>query len=260
MTRTGTNETPKARGRANLPRHARIRVGKREVADPVEAWAVLDEARVAHVGFVADGRPMVIPMLHARVDRRIYIHGAKATRIVKGMEEKAPVCLTVTLLDGIVVARSAFHHSMNYRSVVVHGTARHVVNAVEREAALVALTNRLLPGRWDEVRPMTAKEFNATGVLAIDVEHVTMKRRDGPPVDDPEDYALPVWAGVVSLAETVTGIARDARLPADIPQPPSLALLAFPDRRRPTGNAPQVSDRGVSRGRVSAGPWNSSDG
>ncbi|WP_428697831.1 pyridoxamine 5'-phosphate oxidase family protein [Stappia sp.] len=216
--------------RATLPRHARVRVGKREVTDPSEAWAVIDEARIAHVGFIADARPMVIPMLHARIGRKLYIHGAKATRIVKGIEERAPVCLTVTLLDGIVVARSAFHHSMNYRSVVVHAQARHVVNAAEKEAALVALTNRLLPGRWDEVRPMTAKEFGATGVLALDVEQITMKRRDGPPVDDEEDYRLPVWAGVVSLAEIVTGVSPDERLEGDIPASPSVAALALPGR------------------------------
>lgn len=241
-TETDQAATPATRRsrRASLPRHARVRVGKREVADPAAAFEVLDLARVAHVGFVDEGRPMVIPMLHARIKRTLYIHGAKATRIVKGMQDRAPVCLTVTLLDGIVVARSAFHHSMNYRSVVVHGTARHVVNDWERKAALVALTDRLLPGRWDEVRPMTDKELAATGVLAIEVEHITMKRREGPPVDDADDYALPVWAGVVELAETVTAITPDERLAADVPRPRSLRHLesaASPGLSRERGAA-----------------------
>ena len=233
--------------RASLPRHAKVRVAKREVADPAAAFEVLDLARIAHVGFVDEGRPMVIPMLHARIDRTLYIHGAKATRIVKGMQDRAPVCLTVTLLDGIVVARSAFHHSMNYRSVVVHGAARHVVGDREREAALVAITDRLLPGRWDEVRPMTDKELAATGVLAIEVEHITMKRREGPPVDDEADYALPVWAGVVELAETVTAVTPDERLAPDVPRPRSL-------RGPGAAEAPAApaSSPGLSRGRGAA--------
>ena len=213
-------ETRRSR-RASLPRHARVRVGKREVAAPSAAFEVLDLARIAHVGFIDEGRPMVIPMLHARIERTLYIHGAKATRIVKGMQDRAPVCLTVTLLDGIVVARSAFHHSMNYRSVVVHGAAR-----------------------LDEVRPMTDKELAATGVLAIDVEHITMKRREGPPVDDEADYALPVWAGVVELAETVTAVTPDERLAPDVPRPRSLRTLE-------AAGAPTPSP-GLSRGRGAA--------
>lgn len=207
------------------PAFAKVRVGKRAISEREAAHAVLDAGRVGHVGFVAEGRPMVIPMIYARIGERLYLHGAKATRIIKGVDDSAPICLSVTLLDGLVIARSAFHHSMNYRSVVAHGQARHVTDAREKEDALIALTDHMLPGRWGEVRPMSEKERRSTGVLALDIEHLTMKMRDGPPIDDEEDYALPVWAGVVHLAETVTAVDDDPRLGAGIEQPASLEGL-----------------------------------
>ncbi len=220
--RTGImTETPTASS-DRLPPHARIRARKRAVTQEADAWAVLDRVALSHVGFTDDGRPMVIPMIHARIGETIYLHGAKATRIVKRLGASVPVCLTATLLDGLVLARSAFHHSMNYRCVMVHGTARQVSDAEEKHQALIALTDHLLPGRWDEVRPMNDKEERATGVIAVDVEHITMKRREGPPVDDAEDYALPIWAGVIDIAKRAVAVHPDPALDATVPRPASL--------------------------------------
>ncbi|WP_084650138.1 pyridoxamine 5'-phosphate oxidase family protein [Stappia stellulata] len=204
------------------PSHARIRARKRAVSESAEAWAVLDRAALSHVGFIDAGRPMVIPMIHARIGETIYLHGARATRIVKQLGGGVPVCLTATLLDGLVLARSAFHHSMNYRCVMAHGAARQVADPAEKHQALVALTDHLLPGRWDEVRPMSAKEERATGVIALDVDHITMKRRDGPPVDDAEDYALPIWAGVIDVARRAMAVHPDPALATSVPRPASL--------------------------------------
>ncbi len=184
------------------PPHARIRYAKRAVDDRAEAYAVLDSGLVAHVGFIADGRPMVIPMAHARLGDTLYLHGAAKTRIMR-LTGGAPLCLTVTRIDGLVVARSGFHHSVNYASVVVHGTGRAATGA-EADAALDAVLDHLLPGRSGEVRGMTAQERKATGVVAIDIEAITMKRRDGPPVDDASDIAAGGWAGVLPVA-TVLG-------------------------------------------------------
>ncbi|MHC5652686.1 pyridoxamine 5'-phosphate oxidase family protein [Stappia sp. ICDLI1TA098] len=205
------------------PAYARTRVRNRDVSDRDAARDVLSAGRIAHVGFIAEGRPMVIPMIYALVGDTLYLHGAKATRIIKANRENAPLCVTVTLVDGIVVARSAFHHSMNYRCVMVHGDARHVTDAEERDQALAALTDHLLPGRWDEVRPMTAKENAATGILALGIDCMSMKMRDGPPNDDEDDYALPIWAGVIELREEASAIIDDPRLAAGVDRPASVA-------------------------------------
>jgi nitroimidazol reductase NimA-like FMN-containing flavoprotein (pyridoxamine 5'-phosphate oxidase superfamily) len=164
--------------------------------------AILDEALVAHLGFAVDGQPYVIPTLHARVGDIVYVHGSSASRMIRSLTGGLSACLTVTLIDGLVLARSAFHHSMNYRSVVVLGEARPVEGVDERLTALEAFTERLVPGRWDEVRPPTAQELKGTRVLAFDLDEASAKVRTGPPVDDDEDYALDVWAGVIPLALT----------------------------------------------------------
>lgn len=217
---------------ADRPAYARTRFRDRDIADPAAAFAVLREGRVAHVGFVDAGRPMVIPMIYGLVGETLYLHGAKATRIIKANRERAPLCVTVTLVDGLVLARSAFHHSMNYRCVVAHGSARHVTDPAEREAALIALTDHMLPGRWDEVRPMTAKEEAATGILALDAEHITLKSRSGPPRDEPADHGLPIWAGVVGLGEWVTSVEDDPTLLPGIAPPASIAACIARLRRR----------------------------
>jgi nitroimidazol reductase NimA-like FMN-containing flavoprotein (pyridoxamine 5'-phosphate oxidase superfamily) len=174
--------------------------------------AILDEALVAHLGFAADGQPYVIPTLHARVDDVVYVHGSSASRAIRGLTGGLQACLTVTLLDGLVLARSAFHHSMNYRSVVVLGEPRPVEGPNERLAALEAFTERLVPGRWDEVRPPTPQELKGTRVLAFDLDEASAKARTGPPVDDDEDYELEVWAGVIGLALTAGALTPDPKL------------------------------------------------
>jgi nitroimidazol reductase NimA-like FMN-containing flavoprotein (pyridoxamine 5'-phosphate oxidase superfamily) len=174
--------------------------------------AILDEALVAHLGFAVDGQPYVIPTLHARVGDVVYVHGSAASRAIRTLTGGVPVCLTVTMIDGLVLARSAFHHSMNYRSVVVLGEARPVEGPDERLAALEAFTERLVPGRWDEVRPPTAQELKGTRVLALPLDEASAKVRSGPPVDDDEDYALDVWAGVIPLSLQAGAPAADPRL------------------------------------------------
>jgi nitroimidazol reductase NimA-like FMN-containing flavoprotein (pyridoxamine 5'-phosphate oxidase superfamily) len=171
---------------------------------PETIHAILDEALVAHLGFAAEGQPYVIPTLHARVGDRVYFHGSSASRTVRALAAGAPVCLTVTLLDGLVLARSAVHHSVNYRSVVVFGQATPIEAPGEKETAIEAFTERLIPGRWSEVRPPTAKELKAIQVFSLPLDEASAKARSGPPVDDEEDYALNAWAGVIPLA-TVPG-------------------------------------------------------
>lgn len=161
--------------------------------------AILDEGLVAHLGFAADGQPYVIPTLHARVGDTVYIHGSAASRMIRTLTAGAPACLTVTLIDGIVLARSAFHHSMNYRSVVVIGEARAVSDPAELTIALEAFTEKLVPGRWDEVRAPNRRELKGTRALAMSLHEASAKVRTGPPVDDDEDHALDVWAGVIGL-------------------------------------------------------------
>lgn len=206
---------------APLPPYARIRYAKRTVDDRAEAYAVLDAGLVAHVGFVAEGRPMVIPMAYARIGDTLYLHGASKTRIMR-LTGGAPLCLTVTRIDGLVVARSGFNHSVNYACVVVHGTGRAVTGA-EADEALDAVVDHLLPGRSGEVRGMTAQERKATGVVAVDIGAMTMKRREGPPVDEAADIAAGGWAGVLPVA-TVLGAALADAHSGGASEPASLAL------------------------------------
>jgi len=189
------------------------RVPKRGAYDRATVDAILDEALVCHLAFAHDGHPFCIPTLHARVGDVVYVHGSAASRMIRTLEGGAPACLTATLVDGLVLARSAFHHSMNYRSAVVLGTLRPVDDPAERTAALEAFTERLVPGRWAEVRPPSAKELKATHVLALPIEEASAKVRAGGPVDDDEDLALPVWAGVVPLELTAGPLEPDLEHP-----------------------------------------------
>lgn len=203
--------------------YGKIRYSTRAHYDRDTVFPILDCGLVAHVGFVLDSRPMVIPMAYVRVDETLYIHGAKAARIIKAGATTAPVCLTVTHIDGLVVARSAFNHSVNYRSVVVHGELRNVTDIEEKRHALVAVTNYLLPERWEEVRPMTDKELQSTGVLAVDIETAAAKIRQGPPIDDDEDYDLPIWAGVLPVTQSMGAPVADPRLLDGVEVPASIA-------------------------------------
>ena len=174
------------------------RIPARGRYDKETVFEILDAARVGHVGFVVEGRPFVIPTLYGRKDDILYLHGATTSRMLQQLEQGIPVCLTVTHEDGLVLARSVFHHSMNYRSAMVFGTAR-IVAGEDKMEALRVITERMLPGRWDEARLPNAKELKATTVLALEIETASAKVRSGPPKDDAEDYGLPVWAGVLPM-------------------------------------------------------------
>ena len=183
-------------------------------------YRILDEGLICHVGFVVEGQPFVIPTGYARAGDTLYVHGSQASRMLRALKSGIDVCVTVTLVDGMVMARSAFHHSMNYRSVVVFGRAVAVEDGDEKLEALRALTEHLAPGRWDETRQPTEGEMRATLVLALPLEEASAKVRTGPPVDDEEDYALPVWAGVVPLKVVAGSPVADPRLPTGIEPPP----------------------------------------
>jgi uncharacterized protein len=179
------------------PRTTVRRLPKRGVYDKAEVYAILDEGFICHVGFAVDGQPYVIPTGYARSGGQIFFHGSAASRMLRSLGDGLDVCVTVTLVDGFVLSRSAFHHSINYRSVVI--LARVVALPVEKMAALRCFTDHILPGRWDEVRPPSDQELKSTMVLALPLAEVSAKVRKGPPVEDEGDIARPAWAGVVPL-------------------------------------------------------------
>jgi len=176
------------------------RLPKRGKFDRQTIYAILDEAIVCHVGFVADGQPYVIPTGFARIGEDLYVHGSAASRMLRTLSGGVDVCVTVTLLDGLVLARSAFHHSINYRSVIVLGRAALVVDASEKSRALEAFTEHIVPGRWADVRWPTELELKATSVLKLPITEASAKVRTGPPIDDEDDYDLDVWAGVLPMS------------------------------------------------------------
>ena len=199
------------------------RLPERGAYDRETIEAVLDAALVAHLGFVQDGQPFVIPTLHARVGDRVYVHGSAASRTLRALATGIRACLTVTLLDGIVLARSVFEHSLNYRSVVVLGTATPVDDPTEKLAALEAFTEKLLPGRWAEARQPTRKELKATSVLTLPLDEASAKIRDGGPEDgDTPDAGLEVWAGHLPLVVRALAPVPDPSLRPGIPVPPGL--------------------------------------
>ena len=189
-----------------------VREPDRGAYDRETAYRILDEAFLCHVGFVVDGQPFVIPTSFGRKDATLYIHGSAASRMLRQMKQGVPVCITVTLLDGLVLARSVFNHSMNYRSVVILGKATLVDNPEEKLAALRVLSEHILPGRWDDARRPNERELKATSVLRVPIEEFSSKVRSGPPIDDEEDYSFPTWAGVIPLEMTVGTTINDPRL------------------------------------------------
>ncbi|HEV3468950.1 MAG TPA: pyridoxamine 5'-phosphate oxidase family protein [Pyrinomonadaceae bacterium] len=199
------------------------RLPQRGSYDREVVYGILDEGFVCHVGFVSGGKPFVIPTAYGRVGDQLFIHGARASRMLKALREGAEVCVTVTLVDGLVLARSAFHHSINYRSVVVFGQARLIEPAEERLKALELFAEKLVPGRWAEVRPPTRQELKGTKVLELPLTEASAKVRTGPPIDDDEDYALPVWAGVLPLRTVVDPPEPDPRLDEGIETPAHVA-------------------------------------
>ena len=220
---------PQRAHQAASPRVRVRRLPERGRYDSGSIDAVLDAGLVAHLGFVIDGQPYVIPTLHARIDDQVYVHGSAASRALRALSGRTPVCLTVTLLDGIVLARSVFEHSMNYRSVVVLGAATLVDEPDEKLAALEAFTEKLLPGRWAEARQPTRKELKATSVLRLPLDEASAKIRDGGPEDgDTPDAELDVWAGHVPLVVQALEPVPDATLRPGTPVPPGLAPYRRP--------------------------------
>jgi uncharacterized protein len=175
------------------------RLPQRGEFDREAVYRIIDEGFVCHIAFVVDGQPYAIPTSYGRAGETLYIHGSAASRMLRSLAGGIPVCVTVTLIDGLVLARSAFHHSINYRSVMVFGTAIKVEEAEEKAAALKAFTDHVIPGRWSEVRQPNEEELKSTTVLALPLVEVSAKVRTGPPKDDEEDLAFPVWAGVLPL-------------------------------------------------------------
>jgi uncharacterized protein len=207
------------------PRTRVRRVPKRGSHDRETIDAILDEALICHLGFVHDGHPAVIPTLHARVDDEVFIHGSAASRMIRALATGVEACLTVTLVDGLVLARSAFHHSVNYRSVVLYGTATPVTEPEDKERVLEAFTEKLVPGRWPEVRWPTRKELKATAALKLPIVEGSAKVRTGPPIDDDEDYALDAWAGVVPIRTEMLEPEPDPLLRKSISTPEHVRAL-----------------------------------
>jgi nitroimidazol reductase NimA-like FMN-containing flavoprotein (pyridoxamine 5'-phosphate oxidase superfamily) len=201
------NYTPTARTRL-------VREADRAVYDRAAVYRILDEGFICHVGFVVDGQPFVIPTGYGRVGDNLYVHGSAASRMLRNLDQGVAVCVTVTLLDGLVLARSIFNHSMNYRSVVVLGTAVAVQDPVEKLEALRLLSEHILPGRWAESRQPNEKEIKATLVLRLPITEFSAKVRQGPPIDDEEDYGFPTWAGVIPLRMVPGKPVDDPRLMA----------------------------------------------
>lgn len=195
------------------------RLPKRGQYDREAIYHILDEALICHVGFVENRQPYVIPINFARVGDAIVLHGAKTSRLLRHVAAGHPVCVEAAIVDGLVLARSVFHHSVNYRSVVLFGTGCAIEEEEEKLAALRAITDHLIPGRWEETRPPNRKELKATSIVSIEIDEASAKVRMGPPADDEEDYTLPVWAGILPLHLTPSVPIREERVAENIPLP-----------------------------------------
>ena len=196
------------------------RLPKRGHFDRDTVYEILDEGFICHIGFVVDGQPFVIPTGYARVNDNLFIHGSQASRMLRTLANGVDACVTVTLVDGLVLARSAFHHSINYRSVVVFGRATLVEDREEKNSALFAFSEQVIKGRWEDVRVPNESELKQTTVLRMPLLEASAKVRTGPPIDDEEDYAMTTWAGVIPLRLVADPPIADPRLPAGIDVPP----------------------------------------
>jgi uncharacterized protein len=196
-----------------------VREANRAVYERQAIYGILDEAFVCHVGFTQEGQPFVIPTMFARVGDAVYFHGSAASRMLRGLSEGLPVCITVTLTDGLVLARSVFNHSMNYRSVVALGMATLIREAAEKREALRAFTEKLIPGRWNDARQPNEGELKATSILKLPLTEVSAKIRSGAVEDDAEDYTLRVWAGIIPIQMLTEAPQRDERCDPSIPTP-----------------------------------------
>jgi nitroimidazol reductase NimA-like FMN-containing flavoprotein (pyridoxamine 5'-phosphate oxidase superfamily) len=206
------NQPPSARTRV-------VRESHRGAYDRATAYEILDEGFICHVGFVVDAQPFVIPTAYGRVGDDLYIHGSAASRMLRNLDKGISVCVTVTLLDGLVLARSIFNHSMNYRSVVVLGTAVALLDAKEKLEALKSLSEHILPGRWADSRQPNERELKQTLVMRLPIKEFSAKVRQGPPIDDEEDYSFPTWAGVIPLPTVPGAPENDPRLDPKMPVP-----------------------------------------
>jgi nitroimidazol reductase NimA-like FMN-containing flavoprotein (pyridoxamine 5'-phosphate oxidase superfamily) len=208
------------------PRTTVKRRAQRGVYDQATIFRILDEALVCHMGFVVDGQPFVLPTAYARIDDRLYLHGSPSNRMLRTGKSGVGLCVTVTLVDGLVLARSAFHHSMNYRSVVLLGTAEVVDDPAEKQAAFRALVEHVMPGRYAGVRPPSEDEITGTLVLRLPITEGSAKVRSGPPIDDESDYAWPVWAGVIPIVARAGEPIADPRLDPECGVPAYVAAYA----------------------------------
>ena len=207
------------------------RLPNRAAYDRAALYSLLDTALVCHVGFALDGQPYVIPTLHVRIGDRLYVHGSAASRMLGAAADGTALAVTVTHIDGLVLARSAFHHSVNYRSAVILGRATLVTDSTEKLAVMKGLIDHIAPGRWDHIRQPNDKELAATSVLSIPIEEASAKIRTGDPLDDEDDYATPIWAGQVPFAMSTLPPTPDARLDQSIPLPAHVANYALPQNR-----------------------------
>ncbi|MDO8432353.1 MAG: pyridoxamine 5'-phosphate oxidase family protein [Candidatus Binatus sp.] len=224
------------------PRTRVKRLPKRAAYDRASINSILDNALVCHVGFALDGQPYVIPTLHARIGETLYIHGSAASRLLGAAAAGAPICVTVTHIDGLVLARSAFHHSVNYRSAVILGAASLVTGEASKLAAMRGLIDHVAPGRWEHIRQPNSKELAATSVLSIPITEASAKIRTGPAIDDEADYALPIWAGEISLAISARAPIADARVAQSISMPPHVREYRLPGARTGQGVEPSCID------------------
>ncbi len=201
------------------PRTTVKRMAKRAAYDLEVIHSILDRALVCHVGFVAGGAPSVLPTLHARIEDRLFLHGSAASHMLRTAAEGAEICVTVTMIDGLVLARSAFHHSVNYRSAVIFGRAQRVDDRERKLAAMRALVEHVAPGRWAGTRAPNEKEISGTLILELPIEETSAKIRTGGPIDDEADYALPFWAGVIPLTLAASTPIADPRMDRSIEMP-----------------------------------------
>ncbi|MCZ6899706.1 MAG: pyridoxamine 5'-phosphate oxidase family protein [Bacteroidetes bacterium] len=192
------------------------RVSQRGSYDPDVIYKILDQAFICHVGFIHEGNPVVIPTSYGRIGDNLYLHGSAKSRMLMTLGKGGEICVTVTIVDGLVLARSIFHHSMNYRSVVLFGKPQKVTSEKEKEQALKAFTNHIIPGRWEEVRLPNKKELKGTTVVRLPIGEASAKIRTGPPLDDQEDYKLPIWAGVIPIKAQPLDAIPDTKLSKDL--------------------------------------------
>jgi nitroimidazol reductase NimA-like FMN-containing flavoprotein (pyridoxamine 5'-phosphate oxidase superfamily) len=202
------------------------RLHERGRYDEESVFAILDAGLIAHIGYVIDGQPYVTPTAYWRRGRTLYWHGSSASRMLRAQKQGIPCCVTVSLLDGLVLARSGFHHSINYRAVMAFGQARFVEDAKEKEAELDYFIERIYPGRVATLRPVNQQELKGTTLIAMEIEEASAKARSGEPKDDEEDYALDIWAGVIPIRQVVGAVENDPRLKAGVPVPEHLKRFA----------------------------------